>query len=69
MASSFGENCKLIVGLGNAGSEFHGTRHNIGFDLVDLLASKHDISVAKSKFKSTYGCTDPSTLFLIPRQF
>ncbi len=32
----------LIVGLGNIGEEYQGTRHNIGFDIVDSLAKEMD---------------------------
>ena len=32
----------LIIGLGNIGAEYEGTRHNIGFDVVDALTQKHE---------------------------
>jgi len=34
----------LIAGLGNMGAEYDGTRHNIGFDVVEHLASEFDVS-------------------------
>lgn len=45
----------LVVGLGNPGREYAGTRHNMGFRLVDLLAGKLKAPVEKSLFKSYTG--------------
>lgn len=46
---------KLIVGLGNPGKKYEHTRHNIGFDTLDLLAEKLNISPSKAKCKGLYG--------------
>jgi PTH1 family peptidyl-tRNA hydrolase len=39
----------LIVGLGNIGAEYVNTRHNIGFKIVDYVASKHDVPFETAK--------------------
>lgn len=40
---------KLVTGLGNPGSKYAMTRHNIGFMVADLLAKRHSISIGKEK--------------------
>lgn len=45
----------IIVGLGNPTKEYNNTRHNIGFDVIDYLADKLDISVLEKKHKALIG--------------
>ena len=45
----------LIVGLGNPGKEYEHTRHNAGFDVIDALAEKYNISVTEKKHKALCG--------------
>lgn len=45
----------VIVGLGNPGKQYNKTRHNVGFDIIDMLAKEYDISVTKIKHKALIG--------------
>jgi len=45
----------LIAGLGNPGREYVGTRHNVGFEVVDALCAKFDIKMNKEKFRAVLG--------------
>lgn len=45
----------IIVGLGNPGKQYAHTRHNVGFDTIDILADKYNISVDIKKHKALCG--------------
>ena len=43
---------KLVIGLGNPGKKYEGTRHNVGFDTLRTLAEKHSAESPRAKFES-----------------
>ena len=45
----------LIAGLGNPGRQYEKTRHNMGFDVADLLIERHNIPQSGVKFNAMFG--------------
>ena len=45
----------IIVGLGNPTLQYRGTRHNVGFDVIDTLADKYNIAVETRKSRALIG--------------
>ncbi len=45
---------RLVVGLGNPGKKYEGTRHNIGFEVVQWLAREHSASVPRERFEAIW---------------
>lgn len=65
---------KLIAGLGNPGAQYRGTRHNVGFEVVDLLASRHGAAFGAAKVdgltaKIRLGAQGEEALLLKPLTF
>ncbi len=63
---------RLIAGLGNPGQQYDGTRHNIGFEVIDKLADKLGVEVAKGKFGGIFGQTvfeDKKLILLKPLKY
>lgn len=62
----------LIAGLGNPGKEYEGTRHNAGFEVLDLLAEETGIEIKKKKFAAMTGegiFEGKKLIFLKPQQY
>lgn len=45
----------LVVGLGNPGPQYRGTRHNVGFAVIEALSEQFRIKLDKAKHQSRYG--------------
>ena len=45
----------LIAGLGNPSKTYEGTRHNVGFSMIDVIGNKFDIDVTTKKHKALVG--------------
>ncbi len=64
----------LIVGLGNPGAEYAGTRHNIGFEIAKELARRWELRKPKAKYRAllTDGRTGPAgprVAILLPQTY
>lgn len=63
---------KIVIGLGNPGLGYRGTRHNAGFDTIDALAEQFDMRVKDRKFGALVGRADyqdQRLLLVKPQQF
>lgn len=66
------ENVKLIAGLGNPGTEYDYTRHNVGFMVLDALAGQLGVSIRRKKFNALTEevmAGDEKLLLLKPQQY
>ena len=63
---------KLIVGLGNPGKQYEQSRHNVGYRVVELLASRWSIGLTKQKHSSQFGsgfCGAEQVVLLKPQTY
>ncbi|MFV2065798.1 MAG: aminoacyl-tRNA hydrolase, partial [Pirellulales bacterium] len=63
---------KLVVGLGNPGRKYQGTRHNVGFDVLDEVARRSAASTPRAKFRGNvadFGLAGTRVLLLWPHTF
>ena len=63
---------KLIVGLGNPEKDYSETRHNMGFNVLNLLAKEYNIDISRNKFEAEYGTgiiENESVILIKPQTF
>jgi PTH1 family peptidyl-tRNA hydrolase len=60
----------LIVGLGNPGPRYRYTRHNVGFDVIDVLARQYDIPMRQHEARAICGkgCISDCAVLLVKPQ-
>ena len=62
----------MVVGLGNPGQKYVGTRHNVGYDVIAELAKRYDVGRTKNKFKGEIAETiinNEKTVLICPLTF
>ncbi len=64
----------LVVGLGNPGAQYAGTRHNIGFEIAAMLADRWGLSRSKTKYRGLLrdgraGAGGPRVAILVPQTY
>ena len=64
----------LVVGLGNPGDSYKGTRHNLGFEVANTLATRWELPRAKKKYAGLYsegraGVGGPRVAMLLPQTY
>lgn len=62
----------IVVGLGNPGAQYEGTRHNAGFSAIDYIAGRADVKIRDIKFKGIVGrgsLGGRPVMFLKPQTF
>jgi len=63
---------KMVVGLGNPGSRYRNTRHNVGFEVIACLANRHGAENSKLKFEAEIAeirLADEKTLLVAPQTY
>src|ERR1700722_8170804 len=63
---------KVVVGLGNPGTKYHGTRHNLGYAVIDSLAAGSGVGHFQDRFQAEIGewmCGAEKVLLVKPTTF